>query len=204
MNRGKVGLLFIRNLVKNSYNSFCSVDKGSNNLLKFGNHPMRLCSQINSDKNVKIHNSAIIYCDKNNGNISDKCGGKGEIKTCVNDDESKTARLPLNKYEVSKIASKFLLIYTCKKCNTKNNAFISKTAYTKGVVIVTCEGCNARHLIADNLKWFSEENKNIEDMLAAKGESVTKITNSDMYFEAVPSDTSDNETSIESNKTRIS
>jgi hypothetical protein len=71
---------------------------------------------------------------------------------------------------------KFQLMYTCKVCNTKNSKQISKQGYTKGVVIVKCDGCQNNHLIADNLNWFQGGKRNIEEILAEKNEKVIKVS----------------------------
>lgn len=88
--------------------------------------------------------------------------------------------------DIKKTEGKFQLMFTCKKCETRNQKFITKQAYYKGVVIVICDGCNNKHLIADNLNWFSDMNgkKNIEDIMAEKGETVQKITSEDLEFVA--------------------
>ena len=69
------------------------------------------------------------------------------------------------------------MAYTCTKCDRKQARTFSKDSYTKGVVLLRCEGCDSLHLVADNLGWFKDSKTNIEDIMREKGESVnTNLT----------------------------
>ncbi|GFR12483.1 DNL-type zinc finger protein [Trichonephila clavata] len=86
---------------------------------------------------------------------------------------------------VGKIKPKLFLAFTCKICKARIEKHISKAAYTKGVVIVTCDGCKENHLIADNLGWFPnlQAMRNIEDFMQAQGETVKRTIDNDKIKE---------------------
>ncbi|KAH3683839.1 hypothetical protein WICPIJ_005213 [Wickerhamomyces pijperi] len=76
-----------------------------------------------------------------------------------------------------------MIAFKCKKCDTRSSHVMSKQAYTSGTVLVTCPGCKNRHLIADHLKV--NDRITIQDILAAKGESVSQSTD-DLVFDEIP------------------
>jgi len=80
----------------------------------------------------------------------------------------------VTKQALGAISRSIRMIYTCGVCGSREQKEFSRQAYTEGVVIVQCDQCEKRHLVADNLKWFGDDGKNIEDILREKGESVRK------------------------------
>lgn len=93
---------------------------------------------------------------------------------------------PPRLHQVLKTETPQLMIaFTCKKCDTRSLHTFSKQAYTKGTVLIQCPGCQNRHLIADNLKFFEDNKVNVEDLLKAQGELVATTTN-DLAFEDIP------------------
>lgn len=69
-------------------------------------------------------------------------------------------------------------IFTCEICQHRSVKRFSRECYTKGIVIVQCPKCGSKHLLADNMGWFVDEHKNIEDILKARGEEVVKLSGS--------------------------
>ncbi|XP_005107608.1 DNL-type zinc finger protein [Aplysia californica] len=85
------------------------------------------------------------------------------------------------KKRVGAITPRLAVSYKCNICGNRNTQAFSKKAYEEGVVIVKCETCQSNHLMADNLGWFKDVNKrNIEEILAAKGEEVKKLSSFDI------------------------
>lgn len=45
-------------------------------------------------------------------------------------------------------------IFTCNVCDLRSAKGFSRVAFERGVIIVTCEGCESMHALADRLGWF--------------------------------------------------
>lgn len=78
---------------------------------------------------------------------------------------------------------KLAIIFTCTHCNTRSAKQFTEKAYKYGVVIATCPGCKNKHLIADNLGFFADEEEgwNIETAMEKLGENVRVATTNDVF-----------------------
>eukprot|EP00906_Rhabdomonas_costata_P018420 RCo026907 len=73
------------------------------------------------------------------------------------------------------------LVFTCGRCGVRTMKSFTRLSYERGVVIVQCPGCKSLHLVADNLGWFGDE-RNIEEIMKAKGEAVLRSKMKDGEF----------------------
>eukprot|EP01062_Namystynia_karyoxenos_P062330 TRINITY_DN55222_c0_g1_i1.p2 TRINITY_DN55222_c0_g1~~TRINITY_DN55222_c0_g1_i1.p2 ORF type:complete len:242 (+),score=69.13 TRINITY_DN55222_c0_g1_i1:84-728(+) len=63
-----------------------------------------------------------------------------------------------------------------RQCGTQAVKRFSRIAYEKGVVIIQCPGCSNKHVIADNLGWFLDGERNIEAQMAARGQPMERAS----------------------------
>jgi len=75
----------------------------------------------------------------------------------------------------SKSAKDLYMAFTCGKCDTRAVKGFTRQAYEKGLVIVTCPGCEVKHLVADNLGWFGD-NGNVEAFVRERGGEAVRIS----------------------------
>lgn len=79
-----------------------------------------------------------------------------------------------------------VMVFTCTKCGTRAAKAFSRDSYERGVVIVECPGCQARHLVADHLGWFGSKG-NVEDFAREKGNVAVRKAD-DGTMELTPED----------------
>ena len=98
---------------------------------------------------------------------------------------------------LTQVKPRLALAFTCKVCNTRVQKLISRRSYERGVVIVECDGCRNRHLIADHLGWFQHvQGRTVEEILAQRGEKVTRVAFEEGAFEVVPPEEGATDTAV--------
>ena len=98
------------------------------------------CSRNGAERNTFRGNSHRHSCSSWRAftTTTDGGGGKGEE-------------------EEQKKKKELYMAFTCAKCETRSIKGFSKRAYHFGVVVVTCPGCERKHVVADRLGWCGEK-----------------------------------------------
>lgn len=87
---------------------------------------------------------------------------------------------------VQTTGEKMIIMFTCTVCDTRSARKISKQAYNEGIVMVRCDCCKNRHLIADRMGVFEDSlagnsGWDIQKYMAEQGEKVRSITDENVY-----------------------
>lgn len=72
---------------------------------------------------------------------------------------------------------KLTLSFTCNICEDRSTYKINRVSFMHGIVVLWCQSCNQKHLIADNLGKldFPEFGRNLEEYMAKQGTPVRRV-----------------------------
>ena len=93
--------------------------------------------------------------ESNTNNVDQQCG----------DSASDEHSSPSSGVVLGHVHGALQMIYTCKVCCHRSSQTFSKQAYHRGVVVVRCPGCRSLHLVADNLGWFGDGKRFVNDFV---------------------------------------
>ena len=110
------------------------------------------------------------------GGTTEQSSQEGDDLLLEEPKEEGTLLSPLGESSsLGRIAPTMMIAFTCNVCGLRQSKSMSKKSYEEGVVLITCDGCKNRHLIADNLGWFGNPGANVESILQEKGIDVRKF-----------------------------
>jgi protein import protein ZIM17 len=130
-------------------------------------------------KNNDIDTPKSVSNDDHNesANTIDNTASSEVESTDNSDSDSKPYEIP----GAQKGGRKLAIVFTCTVCDTRSAKQFTEQAYTNGVVLVRCPGCENLHLIADRLGYFQEEDWDLESLVQQKGEKVRTVTDNDVW-----------------------
>ncbi|OMJ11806.1 DNL-type zinc finger protein [Smittium culicis] len=129
------------------------------------------------EKHKKTHNDCDCKTPQalsvNSSDETATSSSEGDGMKSVSENKSESIKSAVN--------DRFLVGFTCKVCNCRQYKTVSKRAYNHGVVLIKCDGCQNRHLFADNLGWFRDSKLTIEDLMKEQGEVVKKSADEGLF-----------------------
>ncbi|KAM9963828.1 hypothetical protein ACTFIW_007084 [Dictyostelium discoideum] len=168
--------ILIKNpIIKNNNNNNCKLINSFSNIYKQQQQPI---SEL-FNNNFKNYNQRF-YCEKQQQPNNSESVTNAEIDHHGEDTENEFKPVVVDGV---RIEPKYYIEFTCTyvdpklktECGFVSKKTFSKHSYHKGVVLIKCDGCEKIHTIADNLGWTGYENaKNIEEIMAEKGETVRR------------------------------
>ncbi|EAL60958.1 Zim17-type zinc finger-containing protein [Dictyostelium discoideum AX4] len=168
--------ILIKNpIIKNNNN--CKIINSFSNIYK--QQPLQKPISSLFNNNFKNYNQRF-YCEKQQQPNNSESVTNAEIDHHGEDTENEFKPVVVDGV---RIEPKYYIEFTCTyvdpklktECGFVSKKTFSKHSYHKGVVLIRCDGCKKIHTIADNLGWTGYENaKNIEEIMAEKGETVRR------------------------------